>query len=87
MWCTLNIYKIFKTKFVIFDLVLTELRIFRKTVAPIFENGYKGFANGVLLGDSAFPSSDFLVKMVDNVQNEDLKKFYLYLFWINCQLI
>jgi hypothetical protein len=56
-----------------------DARVFKKTIGMKFEQGYRPMPNGVILGDSAFPSSDYLIKMV-STPPENLKKFYRLIF-------
>jgi hypothetical protein len=49
--------------------------VFKKTVGKAFDEGLRPMPNGILIGDSAYPSTDYLVKMV-STPPDHLKKFY-----------
>jgi hypothetical protein len=54
-----------------------DARVFNKTIGLKFDSGFRPFPNSVLLGDSAFPSTDYMVKMV-STPPENLTKFYRF---------
>jgi hypothetical protein len=52
-----------------------DSRIFKKSLGKKFEDGFRPFDGAVLLADSAYAASDYVIKMVAN-QAGLLEKFY-----------
>ena len=53
-----------------------DSRVLKKTLAPKFDRGFRPFKDSIILADSAYSGSDWLIKKVEKTQDEMLQKFY-----------
>lgn len=52
-----------------------DSRVFKKTLGVRFEDGYRPFPGAVLLADSAYSCSDYVIRMISNPPEEQ-RLFY-----------